>query len=48
MPREEAKVIYESYSEILKLIVSMINHPELWVIGYKATQEEAEDYDALF
>ena len=48
VPREEAKAVYESYNEILKLVVSMINHPELWVIGYKAIQEEPEDYDTLF
>jgi four helix bundle protein len=50
MPREDAKALYQTYDEILKLVVSMINRPELWVIGYddRTIHEEAEGYDALF
>ena len=50
LPREEAKNLYRTYDEILRLLVSMINHPEQWVIGYgdRSIQEEAEDYDTLF
>lgn len=50
LPREEAKNLYQTYEEILKLLVSMINHPELWIIGYeeKVIREEAEEYDTPF
>src|SRR5215210_4747449 len=31
--REQANELYHVYDEKIKIIVSMINHPEMWVIG---------------
>jgi four helix bundle protein len=31
--RDAVIPLYESYEEILKMIVAMINHPDQWVIG---------------
>src|SRR5690242_20109845 len=30
--REQANELYQTYDEIIKMIVSMIAHPEIWVI----------------
>jgi four helix bundle protein len=48
--RDQAKTIYLRYDEILRLIVSMINHPEIWVIGHedKTIHEDSEEYYDLF
>jgi four helix bundle protein len=31
--REDAAALYQTYNEILRTLVGMINHPETWVIG---------------
>jgi four helix bundle protein len=48
--REQAKAIYLTYDEILRLVVSMINHPQIWVIGGEDTtiRENPEEYSDLF
>jgi four helix bundle protein len=33
LPREEAVPLYESYESVFKMIVTMINNPDSWVIG---------------
>jgi hypothetical protein len=33
MSRDDAAGLYETYNEVLRTIVGMINHPETWVIG---------------
>lgn len=33
LDRDQAVAIYQVYHEVLKMLVSMINHPESWVIG---------------
>ena len=33
LDRDRALVLYQSYDEVLRMIVAMINHPECWVIG---------------
>jgi four helix bundle protein len=50
LPREAAQPLYRTYDEILRLIVSMINHPEHWVIGNddKSVHENPEKYNELF
>jgi four helix bundle protein len=35
MKREEAASLYQTYDEILAIIVSIINHPEKWVLPVK-------------
>ena len=32
MKREEATALYKVYREVIGMLVSMINHPEMWVI----------------
>lgn len=46
LERDEAKVMYESYNDILRTLVGMINHAETWIIGDKSAvlHEEREDY----
>jgi four helix bundle protein len=34
--RDRCAALYQTYDEILRIIVSMINHPESWVIGKRA------------
>ena len=33
MDREPAAVLYQSYDEILRMLVAMINSPQTWTIG---------------
>jgi hypothetical protein len=33
MNREDAAALYQTYNEVLRTIVGMINHPETWVMG---------------
>ena len=50
LQREDVRKLYQTYNEILKLVVSMIRHPELWILSYnnKTIEEEAEEYDTFF
>ena len=50
MAREQALILYRTYDEIVRMIVSMINHPELWVISKDSTmiQEQIEEYGDPF
>jgi four helix bundle protein len=49
LQREEARNIYQTYDEILRMLVSMINNTEHWVIqGDKKVHEEPTDYNDLF
>jgi four helix bundle protein len=50
MPREDAKLLYQTYHTVLGTIVGMINHPETWLISEqdKTIREEDEDYNELF
>lgn len=36
--REEAASLYAAYREVIGMLVSMINHPEMWVIRRKTTK----------
>jgi four helix bundle protein len=47
---DAAKELYQTYNDILRTIVGMINHPETWIIGDKDTliSEEGEHYNTLF
>ena len=33
--RDRAEVLYQAYDEILRILVTMINHPERWLISHK-------------
>lgn len=35
LKREEATILYQTYSAVLRTLVGMINHPETWVITKK-------------
>jgi four helix bundle protein len=50
MSREEGRSLYQSYDEIIRTLVGMINHPATWVIGGedRMLREEAADYDEPF
>jgi four helix bundle protein len=50
MQRDEAKEPYQTYNEIIRTLVGMINHPETWIIGRddKTIHEEAEFYGDPF
>ena len=47
--REQANELYQAYDEIIRMIVSMINHPAMWVIKQtgNAIEEEPGRYDTL-
>ncbi|MEX1090092.1 MAG: four helix bundle protein [Phycisphaeraceae bacterium] len=32
LDREAAKPVYQQYEDILKMIIAMINHPDVWII----------------
>ncbi|MBI3240932.1 MAG: four helix bundle protein [Chloroflexi bacterium] len=34
LKRGEAITIYKTYDEIIRMLVSMINHPEIWVLRH--------------
>jgi four helix bundle protein len=48
--REEANTIYPIYSQIIRTLVGMINHPETWIISDKdrSIHEEPESYGDIF
>jgi hypothetical protein len=50
MAREEGRSLYQSYDEIIRTLVGMINHPAIWVIGGedRMLREESADYDEPF
>jgi four helix bundle protein len=50
MQRDEAKELYQSYNDIIRTLVGMINHPETWLISDKdkAVHEEADFYGEPF
>jgi four helix bundle protein len=49
MPRDDAKVLYEAYNQIIRTLVGMINHPETWIISDdKTLREESESYGDPF
>jgi four helix bundle protein len=50
MPRDDAKILYQTYNAALRTLVGMINHPETWLISEqdKTIREEQEDYGELF
>jgi four helix bundle protein len=33
LDRDHAAPLYQAYDEVLRMLVSMINHPECWVLG---------------
>lgn len=35
LPRDNAKALYQAYDEILRIIISMINRPEVWLLTPK-------------
>ena len=49
-PREQARPLYDSYEEIIKMIVAMIKAPEKWLLSPsdKTIHEEEEPYGAPF
>jgi four helix bundle protein len=50
MAPEQARALYQTYDEVIRTIVGMINHPKTWIIndGNRAIRENPEPYDALF
>jgi four helix bundle protein len=50
MERDEAKELYQTYNQIIRTLVGMINHPETWIISSKDTtiREETESYGDPF
>ena len=35
LKREAAVTVYQSYDEVLRMLVTMINHPDVWTITKK-------------
>lgn len=35
LPRDKAKTLYQAYDEILRIIISMISRPEVWLLTPK-------------
>jgi four helix bundle protein len=50
MSRDQAYGLYQSYDEVIKLLVSMIVNADKWIIGHqdRSIQEDAEEYNDLF
>jgi len=50
LSREEGRPLYQSYDEVIRTLVGMINHPTTWVIGGedRMLREESADYDEPF
>ena len=50
MQRADASNLYQTYDQVFRTLVGMINHPETWIIPQKdkAIQEESEEYYELF
>jgi four helix bundle protein len=50
MSRDQAYGLYQSYDEVIKLLVSMIANSDKWIIGYqdRSIQESVEEYNDLF
>jgi four helix bundle protein len=50
MQRELWIKLYREYDEVIRMLVSMIRHPELWTIAQdsKRIEEQPEDYGAPF
>lgn len=48
--RDNANALYQSYDRILRILVSMITHPEVWIIQNpgKGIREDQEDYSDSF
>jgi four helix bundle protein len=42
--REPARVLYQTYNEIIAMLVSMINQPETWLVSTKTLREMSEPY----
>ena len=43
-PRDPARDLYQTYNEIIAMLVSMINRPENWLITTKTLREAREPY----
>jgi four helix bundle protein len=48
MHRDQAKDLYQTYNEIIRTLVGMINHSETWIINDNTIHEEAESYGDPF
>lgn len=49
LPRDEGHTLYRGYDEVIRLVVAMINRPEVWLIDKENTiAEEPEDYGDPF
>lgn len=48
MAREQALTLFRSYDEITRMLVAMINHPEVWIIQDRTMMEESETYGDPF
>jgi four helix bundle protein len=48
MQRDQAKDLYQTYNEIIRTLVGMINHSETWIINDNTIHEEAESYGDPF
>jgi four helix bundle protein len=46
--REQALDLFRTYDEIVRMLVAMINHPELWILQDRTMMEEFEDYGDPF
>lgn len=48
IPRELALPLYRTYDEIIRMLVAMINNPEIWIIRHRQIMEASEDYGDPF
>ncbi len=48
LAREPALNLFRAYDEILRMLVAMINHPEIWIIRDRTMMEASEDYGDPF
>jgi four helix bundle protein len=46
--RELALPVYQMCDEIIRMLIAMINHPEIWIIQDRTMMEEFEDYGDPF
>ena len=50
LSREDAKSLYETYDEVIRMLVSMISNAEMWLLkeGTRTIHEDEQDYNELF
>ena len=48
LSREAALPLYQTCDEVIRMLVAMINHPEIWTIRDRTMMEASEDYGDPF